>query len=261
MPTPAPAPEISVVVALRDEEGCVAPVIAEILDALEGGPPFEIVAVDDGSQDATGGTLAHLAARHPELRVLRHGRVAGKSAATHNGVLAARAGLILTIDGDGQNPAADLPRLVAAMEMGGRVGLVAGQRRVRRTTLPKRVASRAANALRSRLLGDGTRDTGCGLKAFRRESFLALPYFDTMHRYLPALFRAAGWEVRHIDVDDRPRLAGRSKYTNLGRAVTGAADLVGVLWLLRRRKRTLAVPVLPASRPAAGRLRAVDRAE
>jgi dolichol-phosphate mannosyltransferase len=261
MPSSPISPEIAVVVPLRDEAGCVGPVIAEILEALADGPAFEVVAVDDGSTDGTGEALAELSARHPALRVLRHARSAGKSAAIHNGVLAARAGTILTIDGDGQNPARDLPRLAAALEMGGRVGLVAGQRAVRRTSLPKRLASRAANALRARLLGDGTRDAACGMKAFRREPFLALPYFDTMHRFLPALFRAAGAEVRHVEVGDRPRLSGRSKYTNWGRAVTGAADLVGVLWLLRRRKKALAVAVLPASRPVAPHLRAVERAD
>ena len=257
MPTPSALPEISVVVPLRDEVGCIGPVIAEIHAALGDGCPFEIVAVDDGSMDGTADALARLAARHPALRVLRHPRGAGKSAAIHNGVLAARAELVLTMDGDGQNPAEDLPRLVAAMEMGGRVGLVAGQRTCRRTTPLRRLASRAANTLRARMLGDGTRDAACGMKAFHREAFLALPYFDSMHRFLPALFRAAGWQVRLVGVGDRPRLAGRSKYTNLGRAATGAADLLGVLWLLRRRKKALAVEVLPA----APRLRAAEPAE
>ena len=177
--------------------------------------------MDDGSTDATPGELARLAAIHPGLRVLRHDRPAGKTAAVHNGVLAARAPLVATIDGDGQNPAAEIARLLAPLAEG-RVGLVAGQRRARRDTPAKRAASRAANALRGWALGDRTRDTACGLKAFRREAFLALPYFDNMHRFLPALFRAAGWEVRLVEVEDRPRLSGRSKYTNAGaRGVRG----------------------------------------
>ena len=264
MPSLSPtAPKVSVVVPLRDEAGSAGPVLEEIRAALEGRARFEIVAVDDGSTDATPVALARLAARHPALRVLRHPHPAGKSAAIHNGVLAARAELVCTIDGDGQNPAEDLPRLVAALEMGARVGLVAGQRSVRRDTAAKRAASRAANAIRARALGDGTRDTACGLKAFRREAFLALPYFDNMHRFLPALFRAEGWEVRLVDVGDRPRLAGRSKYTNAGRAAAGALDLLGVLWLLRRRKKALAVPALPLARPvpAAAARRAAEPAE
>ena len=245
------AVELSVVLPVRDEAGNVGPVVEEIVAALTGRVRFEIWAVDDGSSDATPAALAALAQAHPSLRVLRHDRPAGKSAATHNGALAARAEIVCTIDGDGQNPAEDLLRLAEPLARGA-VGLVAGQRRARRDTAAKRAASRAANALRGWALGDRTRDTACGLKAFRRDAFLALPYFDNMHRFLPALFRAAGWEVRLVDVGDRERLSGRSKYTNLGRALAGAADLLGVLWLIRRRKRAAALPVAAAeARPVA----------
>ena len=241
---------LSIVLPVRDEAGNVGPVVKEIVGVLAGGARFEILAVDDGSIDATPAELARLAAAHPCLRVLRHARPAGKSAAIHNGALAARAETLCTIDGDGQNPAGDLPRLAAPLACGA-VGLVAGQRRARRDTRAKRAASRAANALRGWALGDRTRDAACGLKAFRRDAFLALPYFDNMHRFLPALFRAAGWEVRLVEVGDRERLSGRSKYTNAGRALAGAADLLGVLWLIRRRKRSAATPALAASAPAA----------
>ena len=251
-PSPEPTPELSVVMPVRDEAGNVGPVVEEIAAALARRVRFEILAVDDGSADATPDELARLAAAHPALRVLRHACGAGKSAAIHNGALAARAEIVCTIDGDGQNPARELLRLVEPLLGDARVGLVAGQRRTRRDTAAKRTASRAANALRGWALGDRTRDAACGLKAFRREAFLALPYFDTMHRFLPALFRAAGWGVRLVEVDDRPRLSGRSKYTNAGRAATGAADLLGVLWLVRRRKKALA---LPAPTPPIGLLR------
>jgi dolichol-phosphate mannosyltransferase len=246
-------PRITVVIPMQNEAGNVVPVLEEVARALEDGPAWEIVAVDDGSTDATFDELHRARAGLRNVRVLRHARPAGKSAAIHNAVLAARAGIVCTMDGDGQNPAFEIARLCAPLLAGpgGRLGLVAGQRRRRRDRPAKRLASRLANALRSWLLADGTRDTACGLKAFRRDAFLGLPYFDNMHRYLPALFRRDGWGVAHIEVEDRARLSGRSKYTNAGRALVGAWDLIGVAWLIRRRRRSDASEVPRAERAEA----------
>jgi dolichol-phosphate mannosyltransferase len=241
-------PRITVVIPMQNEAGNVAPVLEEVAEALLAGPEWELVAIDDGSTDATFDELLRASAGQCNVRVLRHHRAAGKSAAIHNGVRAARAGIVCTMDGDGQNPAGEILRLCAPLldDAGGRLGLVAGQRRSRRDRLAKRWASRFANGLRSRLLADGTRDTACGLKAFRRDAWLALPYFDNMHRYLPALFHRDGWGVAHVDVDDRGRLSGRSKYSNLGRALAGSWDLLGVVWLIRRRRRSDAAEVANA---------------
>ena len=161
----------------------------------------------------------------------------------HSGVRAATAPFICTLDGDGQNPPEELPGLLAPLmaDTTGKIGLVAGQRVGRQDTWSKKIASKAANAIRGWILKDGTRDTGCGLKAFRREAFLELPYFDHMHRYLPALFARVGWQVTHVDVTHRPRGAGRSNYSNVQRALVGIVDLAGVAWLLRRRKKARVV--------------------
>lgn len=175
----------------------------------------------------------------PWLRQLRHPASAGQSAAVHSGVLAAKGDIICTLDGDGQNPPSELPNLAApllAADCPPTLGLVAGQRVDRDDTWSRRAASRFANGLRSWLLNDGTRDTGCGLKAFRRDAFLRLPFFNHMHRYLPALFTRDGWDVAHVDVSHRAREAGASKYSNFGRALVGLYDLFGVAWLIRRRK-------------------------
>ena len=216
----------------------IAGLVAVLLCAALAGRDFEIVVVDDASDDGMAAILSARLSRSPVLRVLRHDVAGGQSAAVHSGVRAARGTICATLDGDGQNPPEELPRLIAPLLAEGAeaVGLVAGQRVGRQDTLSKKLASRFANALRQKVLNDHTRDTGCGLKAFRREAFLALPYFNHMHRYLPALFARDGWQVAHVDVSHRARGGGSSHYNNLQRGLVGAVDLLGVAWLIRRRK-------------------------
>lgn len=228
-------PDFSVVVPVRNEAGNIAPLVAEIAGALAG-RDFEIVYVDDGSSDATPAELASLMQAHDFLRALRHERSCGQSAAVTSGVLAARAPRVATLDGDGQNDPAFIPRLFDALGAGERIGLVAGQRVGRQASGFKRLQSRVANGVRGAILRDGTRDTGCGLKAFRRELFLRLPYFDGLHRFLPALVRREGYEVAYVDVVDRARRHGVSNYGLWDRLWVGILDLVGVWWLIRRRR-------------------------
>lgn len=235
------APQFAIVIPMKNEIGACADLLSDCVAAVEGLGPFEMLVTDDGSDDGTGAALEAWGRAHPEVRltVLRHARSAGQSAAVHSGVRAAAAPIIATLDGDGQNPPAELPKLLApllAADASARLGLVAGQRVKRNDPWAKRAASLAANRLRGAMLRDGTRDTGCGLKAFRRDAFLGLPYFNHMHRYLPALFKRDGWEVGHIDVAHRARASGASKYTNIGRALVGVSDLLGVAWLIRRRR-------------------------
>lgn len=230
---------VSIVIPMKNESGNVVPLVTAILSACADAPGLEVIVVDDGSTDDTAIRAKSLMKDHPGVRLVRHDRSGGQSAAVHSGVLAAKGTVICTLDGDGQNPPAELPKLYAPLlaDTTGRLGLVAGQRVARQDTLSKRLASRIANALRRALLKDGTRDTGCGLKGFRRDAFLALPYFDHMHRYLPALFKRDGWRMELVDVAHAERQAGRSKYNNLQRALVGIYDLIGVAWLIRRRKK------------------------
>ncbi|HWX72973.1 MAG TPA: glycosyltransferase [Xanthobacteraceae bacterium] len=230
-------PAVSVVVPVRNEAGNVAPLVAEIAAALAG-RVFEILYVNDGSRDGTEQELRGLMTLRPWLRQLRHAQSCGQSAAVRSGVIAARAAVVVTLDGDGQNDPAFIPALLAALEQGApQIGLVAGQRVGRKATGFKRWQSRTANAVRDAVLKDGTRDTGCGLKAFRRDLFLALPYFDGLHRFLPALVRREGYDVGYVDVVDRPRRHGTSNYGLWDRLWVGILDLAGVWWLIRRRRR------------------------
>ena len=242
---PAPAgatpagdgPLLSIVVPVRNEAPNVVPLLDQIERACAPIGPFEAIYVDDGSSDATPDELARARAARPWLRVVRHEASGGQSAAVRTGVLAARAAIVATLDGDGQNDPAFIPALVAALRAGGPdVGLAAGQRVGRKDTPLKKVQSRIANGVRSRVLRDGTRDTGCGLKAFRRAAYLRLPYFDALHRFMPALMTREGFRVVHVDVVDRPRMAGRSNYGLFDRLWVGILDLAGVWWLIRRRR-------------------------
>ncbi|HTW36013.1 MAG TPA: glycosyltransferase family 2 protein [Rhizomicrobium sp.] len=227
---------LSVVVPVKDEAENIAPLAREIATAIAGENSAEIVFVDDGSADATARTLTGLKASLPQLRVVQHGRNMGQSRAVRTGVRAARGDIVVVLDGDGQNDPADIPRLLAEFRKGdaARVGLVQGQRAQRRDSLKKKVASRLANRIRRWLLDDGATDVGCGLKAFRREAFLVLPYFDHMHRYMVALMLREGFEVRFVEVSHRPRLHGSSKYGVWDRLAVGVTDLMGVRWLQRR---------------------------
>jgi dolichol-phosphate mannosyltransferase len=230
---------VSVVVPVFNERDNIAPLVAEIVAALRGRAPFEIVYVDDHSRDDSLAVLQALKDEVPELRVLHHVAQSGQSTAIRTGVKAARAAWIATLDGDGQNDPADIPNLLDARDSASpQTRLFAGWRVHRQDNASKRWASRWANAIRSRMLRDDTPDTGCGIKLFEREAFLDLPYFDHMHRYLPALMQRAGWQTVSIPVNHRNRSAGVSKYNNLNRAWVGLRDLRGVAWLIQRSKRT-----------------------
>ncbi len=234
----AGAPVVTIVAPMKNEAENVAALADEIGAACAMLGRFEAIFIDDGSDDGTADAIDAARRKHPWLRRVSHAESCGQSAAVLSGVRHARGAIVLTLDGDGQNPPSELPKIARPLleDAEGRIGLVAGQRVGRQDTWSKRYASKAANALRARILNDDTRDTGCGLKAFRRDAFLALPFFDHVHRYLPALFKREGWEIAHVDVAHRAREHGRSKYTNFGRAMVGITDLFGVWWLLRRRK-------------------------
>ncbi|MET0710203.1 MAG: glycosyltransferase family 2 protein [Tardiphaga sp.] len=233
------AVEVSIVVPVRNEQDNVAPLIAEITAALDGRCAYEIVYVNDGSTDATPQRLAELMRTRTNLRRIDHATSSGQSAAVRTGVRSARGSIVATLDGDGQNNPAFLPDLIAAIRAGeGRVGLAAGQRVGRKDTGFKKMQSKIANGVRGKILNDGTRDTGCGLKAFRRDVFLSMPYFDGLHRFLPALVRREGFEIAYVDVIDRPRHSGVSNYGFFDRLWIGIMDLAGVWWLIRRKRTT-----------------------
>jgi glycosyltransferase involved in cell wall biosynthesis len=231
---------LSVVVPVRNEQDNILPLVAEIHAALEGRCPFEVIYVDDGSSDGTARVLAEAIPQYPRLRVLAHQRSCGQSRALWTGVRAARSPWVATLDGDGQNDPADLPLLLAAREDPQRpanLQLVTGRRAVRRDRWVKRLSSRVANAVRSRLLQDATPDTGCGLKLILRSAYLELPFFDHMHRFLPALVQRNGGATLSVDVHHRPRARGQSNYGVFDRLWVGIVDLFGVMWLRRRMRR------------------------
>lgn len=235
MDTPNPAaPQLSIVIPVYNESGNLGPLVDEIERVLAQRLRFEVIVVDDGSADGTPEEATALAATRPWLRIERHGRNRGQSAAIRTGVAAATAGVVAVLDGDGQNDPADVPALFAAVMLSD-ASMAVGERRKRRDDWTRRLSSRLANRVRSALLRDGISDTGCGLKVFRRDAFLRLPAFDHMHRFLPALMQQQGGKVRSLPVNHRPRRHGRSKYGVRNRLWPGIIDLLGVMWLERRR--------------------------
>jgi dolichol-phosphate mannosyltransferase len=233
---PARPPLLSVVVPVLNEADNIRPLVGEIVSALHGICDFEIVYVDDASTDGTRNTLLSLKKTEPRLRVIVHEKTAGQSAGLRTGIMAAQGDLIATLDGDGQNDPADIPKLLKVWQEEKSAGrlMVTGHRVNRRDSWAKRRASRIANAIRRAALRDDNPDTGCSLKLYQRSLFLRFPYFDHMHRYLPALAKRENCAVRVVPVNHRHRTQGRSKYTNFGRLLVGIPDLLGVMWLIRR---------------------------
>ena len=228
---------ISVIIPVKDEVENVVPLAREIDTALANEPNAEIIFVDDGSSDGTGDALKALKHNLPRLRVIQHTRNLGQSRSIRTGVLKARSDVIVTLDGDGQNDPADIAKLLAILRNAtddDNIGLVSGIRSKRKDSLSRRLASRIGNGIRSRLLNDGATDTGCGLKAFRRDAFLSLPYFDHIHRFIITLMIREGYGVRFVAVNHRERKHGISKYTNFNRMLVSVNDLLGVRWLQHR---------------------------
>ncbi|MCL4766634.1 MAG: glycosyltransferase family 2 protein [Hyphomicrobiaceae bacterium] len=243
---------ISVIIPALDEAGNIGRLVQETYASVPAEALAEVIVVDDASEDGTGSEVKELieTGRCPGLRYLRHGQRTGQSAAMRTGILAASSPVVATLDGDGQNDPRDIPRLLGRLAAPGGNGpaLVGGVRTERKAEGSKRIASKAANWIRDAVLADACPDTGCGIKVYWREAFLRLPFFTSMHRYLPALFLSYGHEVAYLPVNDRPRQAGRSKYNNLGRALIGMYDLVGVSWLRRRTRVPAIVEDVPEGR-------------
>jgi glycosyltransferase involved in cell wall biosynthesis len=252
--------DLSVVIPVKDEAENIAPLADEIRAALDGLVEYEILYVDDGSTDATAAEISRLAARMPQVRLLQHARNCGQSAAIRTGVRAARAAWIATLDGDGQNDPADIRGMwrLARQAAANPPLMIAGYREKRRDNWSKRWASCVANAVRGRLLRDRTPDTGCGLKLIPRSLFLDLPYFDHVHRFLPALVLREGGIVRSVPVNHRPRRQGVSKYGVLDRLGVGIVDLFGVMWLQHRATRPHSVDETVTDTNAVAPLRVVS---
>ena len=230
------APDYSVVVPVYNESGA-APALAREIAAAFGARAYELIFVNDASRDDTLAQLTALKADIPQLRVLSHAKNSGQSRAVRTGILAARAPIIVTLDGDGQNDPADAPRLAEALKAApADLVLIGGERVKRQDSAAKKWASKVGNGVRKKLLRDDANDTGCGLKAFRREAFLRLPYFDHIHRYIPALMLREGYRVAFEPVNHRHRTEGVSKYTNFGRLKASVSDLLGVMWLQSRSR-------------------------
>ena len=230
-------PDLSILIPAHNEQTNLAQLINEIVAVMPhalSASAYEIIVVDDGSTDATRAEILPLMDGVLPLRLIAHGRRAGKSAALRTGFNAATGTWIATLDGDGQNDPADLARLWKEIVSGPATVMYAGVRNRRNDGLVKKFTSRFANAVRRRALKDTARDSGCGFKVFPAALATALPYFDNMHRFLPALARRHGFTVREIPVNDRPRVHGLSKYGFFDRAVVSFLDLVGVYWLVRR---------------------------
>lgn len=245
----SPAPQVSVILPAKDEAGSIGPLLRDIAQALAA-TAHEIIVIDDGSSDATADTVQALRLELPQLRLIRHAAPCGQSAAIRSGVQAARGRIIATLDADGQNPASNLPGLIApflAPDANPKLGLVQGQRMRRQDTLSKRLASRFANSIRNAALHDRVRDSGCGMKAFPRAAYLNLAYFDHLHRFMPAMILREGLIVETTPVTHSERSAGSSKYNNLQRGLVGIVDLLGAAWLMRRRRLPVAQEVAAPS--------------
>jgi dolichol-phosphate mannosyltransferase len=238
LPAQAPPIAISVIVPAKNEEKNVAPLVDELEVALSKIGAFEVIYVNDGSTDGMETEIARLAQSRPWLRQIHHATSVGQSASVRTGVLAAKAAIVATIDADGENNPAYIPELYQALMASPENGIAAGQRVGRKASAFKRFQSRIANKVRGGILKDGTRDSGCGLKCFPKALFLSLPYFDAIHRFLPALTVREGYKVVHVDVIDRTRLSGVSNYTVWNRLWVGILDLAGVWWLIRRKKQS-----------------------
>ena len=230
---------ISVVVPVKNEQNNISPLLKEISRALSSEDHYEVIYVDDGSSDATLDFLKEQQKTYPILRVMVHNQSYGQSAAIRTGVLAARGDIIVTLDGDGQNDPSFIPEFIRVLKENKKIGLVAGQRIQRKSSLFKNIQSKIANNIRNVLLNDNCRDSGCGLKAIRKHVFLQLPYFSAIHRFLPALVSRSGYKLFYVDIVDRSRISGVSNYGFLNRFFVSMVDLIGVLWLIKRHKIVL----------------------